>query len=86
MLNGIMLKLIVNTGVMDLCVHGEEINTIRMHLVINLCKRALALIGTNMCPGLILAVILVDHVVHDHKPASPLTFGRDTNLEQGTKQ
>jgi hypothetical protein len=55
--------------------------------MINLYKRVLTLIGTNMCPGPIFAVILVDHVVlWSHKPASTPTFDHETNLEQGTEQ
>jgi hypothetical protein len=66
MLNEIILKLLVNITVTDLCVHGEEISKICRELMINLRKRALTLIGTNMCSDMILAVILDDHVVHDH--------------------
>jgi hypothetical protein len=54
MLNVISLKLIMNIVVTDLCVHDEEISKICRH-VINLRKRALTLIGINMCPGPILA-------------------------------
>jgi hypothetical protein len=66
MLNEISLKLIMNIAVTDLYMHGEEISEICRQLVINLHKRALTLIGTNMCPGMIPAAILDDHVVHDH--------------------
>ena len=66
MLNEISLKLIMNIAIMELCVHGEEICKICRQLMINLRKRVLTLIGTNMSPHLILAVILDDHVVYDH--------------------
>jgi hypothetical protein len=61
MLNEIILKFLVNIAITDLCVHGEEISKIYRHLMINLHKRALTLIGTNMSPDMILVVILDAH-------------------------
>jgi hypothetical protein len=65
MLDEIKLYLNVNSGIMDLCMSSEEISTLCRYLVINLRKRTLTLLGTNMS-GLTLAVILDDHVMHDH--------------------
>jgi hypothetical protein len=63
MLDEITLQLSVN--IMDFCMHSEKISKICRHLMINLHKRTLTLVGAIM-PGLSLAVILDDYVMHDH--------------------
>jgi hypothetical protein len=65
MLYEFILQLSMNIDVTDFYMHGEKIIKLCRHLVINLRKRFLPLVRTNML-GLSLAVILNDHVVHDH--------------------
>jgi hypothetical protein len=65
MLYEIKLQLSMNSGVTNFYVHSEKIDKICRHLMINLCKRILTLLATNM-PGSSLVVILDDHVMHDH--------------------
>jgi hypothetical protein len=65
MLDEITLQLSVNSDITNFCMPSEEISKLCRYLVINLHKRILTLVGTNM-PGSSLAVILDDHVMHDH--------------------
>jgi hypothetical protein len=73
MLYDIKLQLSVNSGVTDFCMHSEESNKLCRHLMVNLHKRTLPLVETNM-PGLSLAVILDDHVMHDHTSLNHLPY------------
>jgi hypothetical protein len=65
MLYEIKLQLSMNNGVTDFYMHSEKISKLCRHRMINLRKRILTLVATNM-PGSSLAVILDDHVMHDH--------------------
>jgi hypothetical protein len=56
----------VNSGVTDFYMHSKEIKKLCSHLMINLHNMTLTHVWTNM-PGSSLAVIIDDHVMHDHK-------------------
>jgi hypothetical protein len=62
----IILQLLMSIRVTNFYMHTHEINEIHGHLVIDIRKKALTLIETNIAICLSLAVTLDDYVVHDH--------------------
>jgi hypothetical protein len=65
-LHKIILLLVMSIYIPDLYVHDEKISKTHGNLLMNIYKRTVTLIGTNIAIRSSLSVTLDDHVVHDH--------------------